>query len=132
MYDELRELNDIIRRKQERIDELRSALTSMGSPLGVKVQSSSEDRISNLMCKLIIAENELDTLIDDFSDKKRKAQQEIFTLNRDECQDIMYLHYIEFKTMEEIARIKKTSIGAVKMKNNRAIKHLKRTLKKNS
>ena len=131
MYEELKELNDLIRRKQEKIDELRAAAVSLSVPLDQRVQNSSEDRLANLMCKIIIAENELDGLIDDFADKKMKAKTEIFTLPREDWQDIVYMHYIEFKPMDEIAQIlskregRKISKDAVYMKNNRALKCLK-------
>lgn len=134
MYEELKELNEIIRRKQERIDELRAAAVSLSVPLDQRVQNSSEDRLANLMCKIIIAENELDGLIDDFADKKMKAKTEIFTLPREDWQDIVYMHYIEFKPMDEVAQIlskregRKISKDAVYMKNNRAIKYLKKTI----
>lgn len=135
MYEELKELNEIIRRKQERIDELRAAATSLSVPLDQRVQNSSEDRLANLMCKIIIAENELDGLIDDFADKKMKAKTEIFTLPIEEWQDIVYMHYIEFKPMDEIAEIlskrkgRSISKDAVYMKNNRALKCLKKIIK---
>ena len=134
MYEELKELNDLIRRKQEKIDELRAAVVSLSVPLDQRVQNSSEDRLANLMCKIIIAENELDGLIDDFADKKMKAKTEIFTLPREDWQDIVYMHYIEFKPMDEIAQIlskregRSISKDAAYMKNNRAIKYLKKTI----
>ena len=135
MYEELKELNDLIRRKQEKIDELRAAAVSLSVPLDQRVQNSSEDRLANLMCKIIIAENELDGLIDDFADKKMKAKTEIFTLPREDWQDIVYMHYIEFKPMDEIAEIlskrkgRSISKDAVYMKNNRALKCLKKIIK---
>lgn len=135
MYDELKELNEIIRRKQERVDELRAAAVSLSVPMDQRVQNSGEDRLANLICKIIIAENELDELIDDFADKKLKAKQEIFTLPREDWQDIVYMHYIEFKAMDEIAQIlskkKKHPISkdAVYMKNNRALKYLRKTIR---
>lgn len=128
MYRELREINEEIRRKQEYIAELRAMATSMTMPLSEKVQTSQEDRLSNLMCKIILAENELDSMVDDFADRKRKAKNEIFTLSNEDWQDILYLHYIEFKTFDEIARIKHCSVGAVKLRNNRAKKCLKKQL----
>ena len=135
MYDELRELNEIIKKKQLRLDELRAAAVSISIPWDQKVQSSSDDRLANLMCKIIILENEIDGLIDDFADLKAQAKQEIFTLPFDEWQDVMYLHYIEFKPMEEVAEIlsrgrkEPLTVGAAYMKNNRAIKFLKKMKK---
>lgn len=135
MYDELKELNNLIKRKQERLDELRAAAVSLSVPMDQRVQNSSEDRLANLMCKIIIAENELDEMIDDYADKKMRAKTEIFTLPNDDWQDIVYLHYIEFKSMDEVAEIlsdkhkRSISTEAVYMKNNRALKFLKKSKK---
>lgn len=126
MYDELRELNDIIKRKQEHIDELRAAATSLSAPIGnIHVQNSHEDRIANLMCKIIIAENEIEQLIDDYVDKKHKAIMEIHSLPKEDWQDIVYMHYIEFKKMSEVAEIKGISVQSAYCRNNRALKYLK-------
>lgn len=127
MYEELKELNEIIRRKQERIDELRATLTSMSSPFGVRVQSSSDDRLSRLMCKIVTAEKELDILINKFADLKREAQIEICNLPNEGWQDVLYAHYIEFKPFYKIAEEKGTTEGAIKQKNNRALKYLKKS-----
>lgn len=135
MYDELKELNNLIKHKQERLDELRAAAVSLSVPMDQRVQNSSEDRLANLMCKIIIAENELDEMIDDYADKKMRAKTEIFTLPNDDWQDIVYLHYIEFKSMDEVAEIlsdkhkRSISTEAVYMKNNRALKFLKKLKK---
>ena len=132
MYEELKnlkEMNGLIRRKQERLDELRSALTSLSAPYdAIHVQTSPEDRLSNLMCKIVIAENELDEMIDDFADRKRKAQMEIHKLPVEAWQDVLYMHYIEMKPMEEIAEIMGITEGAAYAKNNRALKYFKKKL----
>ena len=127
MYDELKELNHLINRKQERIDEMRSALTSMSAPIGLHVQSTHEDRLAKMMCKIIIAENELDEMIDDYADKKRKAQAEIYTLPNEDWQDILYMYYIEGKKLDEIAEVKGISVAGIKMKKQRALKCLKKS-----
>ena len=128
MYDELRELNHKIQKKQEHIDELRSALTSLTAPIGVVVQSSHSDRIASLTCKVIMAEKQLDSMIDKYADMKRKAAKEIFSVKNEEYQEILYMHYIEYRSLGEIAQIKGKSTGAIKLMNNRAIKRLKKVL----
>lgn len=129
MFDELREMNELISRKQERIDELRSALTSIGiSYSSDRVQTSLHDKMSDMMCKIIVMENELDAMIDDFSDMKSRAKRIIFTLSNEEWQDIIYTHYVEFKTFREIAEKKGVSVNSVLLKNNRALKVLKKHL----
>ena len=129
MFDELREMNELINRKQERIDELRAALTSIGvSYSSDRVQTSLSDKMSDMMCKIIVMENELDAMIDDFSDMKSRAKRIIFTLNNEEWQDIVYTHYVEFRTFREIADRKGVTLNSVLLKNNRALKVLKKHL----
>ena len=128
MYDDLRELNFTIQKKQEHIDELRSALTSLSAPVGMVVQSSHSDRIASLTCKVIMEEKALDKLIDKYADMKHKAAKEIFSLKNEEWQDILYMHYIEYKSLGEIAQIKGKTTGAIKLLNNRALKKLKKTI----
>lgn len=125
MYEELRDINNEIKRKQEYIAELRAVATSMTMHLSERVQTSPQDRLSNLMCKIIMAENELDAMIDEFSDLKTKSKSEIFTLPNEEWQDILYMHYIEFKSFADIADIKHLTINAVKKRNQRALKALR-------
>ena len=128
MYDDLSELNHKIQKKQEHIDELRAALTSLSAPVGVVVQSSHSDRIASLTCKVIMAEKQLDSMIDKYADMKRKAAKEIFSVKNEEYQEILYMHYIEYRSLGEIARIKGKTAGAIKLMNNRAIKRLKKVL----
>lgn len=128
MYDDLYEYNEMINRKLDRVAELRAALTSMNAPLGEKSSGSHEDRMANLMCKIVILENELEGMIDDYADRKRKAQQEIYMLENEEWQDIMYMSFIEFKSMHDIAKIKGTSYECIKKKRQRAVKCLKTML----
>lgn len=125
MFEELREMNDIIRRKQERIDELRSALTSTSAPLGERVQTSPTDKMSNLMCKIIVMENELEGMIDSYADMKAHAKDKIFSLDNEEWQDILYSKYVEFQSWGEIADRKGSTVKAVMQKKKRAMKKLR-------
>ena len=126
MFDELRELNCEIRKKQERLDELRALATSMTRPYdGDRVQTSPTDRLSNLMCKIIMLENELDGMIDEYADEKRKAKLLIYQVEREEWQDILYAHYREQKSLSDIAKFRKVSLSAVKNLNSRALKCLR-------
>ena len=103
MFEELREMNNEIREKMERIAELRASLTSIGSPLSEKVQTSPTDRLSELMCKIITMETELDSMVDDYADLKAMVTGEIFSLENEGWQDILYAHYVQFKPWGEIA-----------------------------
>ena len=125
MYEELREMNNEIRAKTERIAELRASLTSIGSPLSEKVQTSPTDRLSELMCKIITMENELDSMVDDYADLKAMITGEIFSLENEGWQDILYAHYVQFKPWGEIAESRNSTIKAVLRKKDRAIRKLK-------
>ena len=128
MFEELREMNNLINQKQLRLDELRSRLTSMNIPISERVQTSPCDFLPDLMCEIIIIENELDDMIDEYSRLKNEAKEKIFCLNTQEWQDIVYMHSIEFKTFREIAVKKGLSTNAVKQKYKRAAKYMKKYL----
>lgn len=125
MFEELREMNNEIRAKMERIAELRASLTSIGSPLSEKVQTSPTDRLSNLMCKIIILENELDSMVDEYADLKATITGEIFSLENEGWQDVLYAHYVEFKPWGDIAESHNSTIKAVLRKKDRALRKLK-------
>ena len=128
MFDELREMNNLINQKQLRLDELRARLTSMNIPISERVQTSPCDFLPDLMCEIIIIENELNDMIDEYSRLKNEAKEKIFCLNTQEWQDIVYMHSIEFKTFREIAVKKGLSTNAVKQKYKRATKYMKKYL----
>ena len=125
MFDDLREITNEIKRRQERIAELRSRLTSMSMPMGEKVQTTPQDQICRCICEIVSLEGELDGIIDNFVSVKEESKRKIFSLENEEWQDILYQHYIEYKPFNEIARNKGVSVGSVKLKSNRAMKKLK-------
>ena len=70
MYDELKELNELIRRKQEKIDELRAAAVSLSVPLdtgaSLFIQNTRKSYIQNRLNNtpigiLALANNDIDT-----------------------------------------------------------------------
>ena len=126
MFDELRDMNNAIRKKQDKLDELRALATSMTRPYNNdRVQSSPSDRLSNLMCKIVMLEHEINGMIDDYADEKMRAKMRIHQIERGKWQDILYAHYIEQKSFVEIAKHEGVSVSSVKCLNNRAIKCLK-------
>lgn len=131
MFEELREMNNEIRRKQERIDELRAAMVSMGMPLSEKVQTSPSDRLSEMMCTVIMLENELDAMIDDYADTKALVTGEILSLENEGWQDLLYAHYVEFQPWGKIAETNNCTVKAVMRRKDRALKRL-RSIKKDT
>ena len=125
MFDELKEMDNLITRKQERIDELRTRLTSISISYNERVQTSLHDKMADLTCKIIVMENELDAMIDDYADMKSRAKKQIFALNNEDWQEIVYAHYIERKTFKQIAQQRGETFKAVSRKCERAVKTLK-------
>lgn len=128
MYDEFYEMEKKIERKRERIIELRSLATSMTVNLCERVQTTPDDRMATIMCKLDTAERELTELLREVGWHKKMAYEEIKKLENEDWQDIVYLHYVELMPMTEIAKMKGTTVGSAYMKNNRAVKRLKKLL----
>lgn len=126
MFDELREMNNEIREKQEKLAELRALAVSMTRPYtNDRIQTSPTDRMSNLMCKIITLENEIDGMIDIYADEKQRAKNRIFKVKRVEWQDILYVHYIEQVSLGDIAKTRGVSLNSIKNLNNRALKCLR-------
>lgn len=130
MFDEIRDLNNAIKRKRERIEELRWQAVCTSMPLNAdKVQTSgAKDRIGDLMCKIIVLENELESMEIEYGELTGEAIQRIYSIGNDEWSDILYTHYIEFKPLQEIANAKGVSLNAIRSRNNRAIKKFKRII----
>ena len=130
MFDDIRDLNNAIKRKKERIEELRWKAVSTTMPLNAdKIQSSgSKDRVGELMCKIIIMENELEEMHKEYEEMTGEAIRRIYSIGNDEWSDILYTHYIEFKSLQEIATTKGVSLNAIRSRNNRAIKKYKRII----
>ena len=52
---------------------------------------------------------------------------EIFSLDNEEWQDVLYSHYVQFQSWGEIAERKGSTVKAVIQKKKRAMKRLKNT-----
>ena len=130
MFDEIRDLNKAIIRKRERIEELRWQAVSTNLPINAdRVQTSGgKDRLGDLMCKIIVLENELESMEIEYGELTGEAIQRIYSIGNDEWSDILYTHYIEFKPLQEIANAKVVSLNAIRSRNNRAIKKIKRII----
>lgn len=125
MFDELREMNLLIKKKQEKIDELRSNITSITITYGDRVQSSPQDRMANLMCKIIVMENELEAMKEDFSKMQERAKLRIYTLESERMQNLMYMRYVLLMPTSEIARQTGLNHNTVRAFISRGTKKLK-------
>ena len=100
----IRYIDMMIDCKLEQINGLRDRLTSIGSPMGEKVQSHlNPDKFSNTISKIIELENEINVDIDNLVELKCKARKSIEQLNDDREKLVLYKRYFENKTFEEIS-----------------------------
>ena len=116
MFEELRDMDYEIRRKQDWIDTLRAKAESMTGSLG------------DIMCKILILEEELNKMIDDYADMKSDVKNTIFKLENESWQDILCERYVEFMSWERIAKKHHSTVKAVQQKKKRAMKKLKSTI----
>ena len=128
MFEELRDMNYEIQRKQEWIDTLRAKAESMTVSMGERVQTSVGDSLGDIMCKIMTLEEELTKMIDEYSDEKANVKKIIFSLDNEDWQDVLYSRYVEFQSWEMIAKRHHSSIKAVQQKKKRAMKKLKTTI----
>ena len=90
--------------KIEQVDNLRSRLTSISSPLGEKVQSNLDpDKFSDPISKIIEMEKEIEGDIDKLIDMKCVARKMIEQLDDDVEKIVLYKRYFENKTFEQIS-----------------------------
>ena len=100
----IRHIDMMIDCKLEQINGLRDRLTSIGSPMGEKVQSHlNPDKFSNTISKIIELENEINADVDDLVDLKCEARKSIEQLNDDREKLVLYKRYFENKTFEQIS-----------------------------
>ena len=102
---QLRRLNDIVQSKLDQIEALRSLAQKITYvPKTVSVQESiSEDKMTELISKIVDLQKELKTDIDNLLDLKLKITHQINSLNNDDYKLLLMLRYLNFETWEEIA-----------------------------
>lgn len=100
----IRYIDMMIDCKLEQINGLRDRLTSIGSPMGDKVQSHlNPDKFTDPVSKIIELENEINADIDNLVDLKCEARKSIERLDDDREKLVLYKRYFENKTFEQIS-----------------------------
>lgn len=105
VLNKIRKIDMMIDFKCEQVENLRSRLTSLGSPsMGDKVQSSLDpDKFTNTMSKIIELEEKINADIDELVDLKRDAMNCIEKLNNDVEKLVLYKRYFNNKSFEQIS-----------------------------
>ncbi len=117
-----RQLNYKITNKMYEKDQLKSLLTSVSSPVkDVNVQTSgSGDRIGDTVCKIIMLEQEIDKLIDNYVDTKNHIIQQMEQLEFKYYQ-ILFYRYVMERHFEAIAQCTGYTLRHVKRLHAEAV-----------
>jgi DNA-directed RNA polymerase specialized sigma subunit len=102
---QLRRLNDIVQSKLDQIETLRSLAQKITYvPKIVSVQESiPEDKMTELISKIVDLQKELETDINNLLDLKLEIMHQINSIDNDDYKLLLMLRYLNFKTWEEIA-----------------------------
>lgn len=110
---QIRALDKKIDQRIEEAAELRQIAFGIRSPdlSGDRVQTSPDpDKRSELVHKYIVLENRINELIDQYVDMKNKIIGEIHALPDMRLSELLYLRYVKYMRIEEIAcTMKKTN-----------------------
>ena len=94
-----------INSKLEQVASLRDLSTKATSTFSDVPPSGTRDvhRMEDVICKIIMLENEINAEIDHLVDLKREIREVISAVKNLECQTLLELRYLCFKTWEQIA-----------------------------
>lgn len=111
---QVRQLDLKINQRFDQVEELKQIAAGVKSP-GIKgsmVQTSKEgDPIGNIVNKYLDIESEIDELIDRYVSLKNKIIGEIQSLPDPRMIELLYLRYIKYMRLEEIACTMKKKNG---------------------
>lgn len=123
----IKRLDTIINSKIEILDMLRQLSNSInGFNENEKVQSSkNNDRMSDIISKIIDLEKEINKDIDRFVDIYKKAESIIGKVENDDCRTLLVLRYLNFRTWEEIAEEMNYSVRHIYRLHGEVLSYLK-------
>lgn len=130
---QLKTLDNLIQAKLDKIEELSSLAARITQiPQLIKVQeSTSEDKLSEIVIKIVELENELKNDIDNLINLKFDIMEKINNIKNDDYKLLLTLRYLNFKTWEEIAVEMGCTYQWVHVLHERALIHLRNRLDRN-
>src|SRR5690606_13440262 len=122
----LKQLNNIVQSKLDEIETLTSLAQRMTNvSKNVLVQKSTpQDKLSELISKIIDLKNELKKDVDNLLDLKLDIIQKINDIENNDYKLLLTLRYLNFKTWEEIAVEMGYTYQWVHVLHGRALIHL--------
>lgn len=121
---ELRRLDVEINNKIKELEELRQRSVGVGSFDYSKdrvVTSPSGDAMSNMVSKIIVLDEQINEMIDNYVDKKEKAKLVIKCLHNEKELRVLYLRYIIGLSWRQVAEEMDISHGYMYKLHNRAL-----------
>lgn len=125
---QIREFDIIIQNKKERVRELWSNATYPGVSYDIRVQSSKNfNKQTDIICKIIELENEIDMLTIELKRRQKQIVQESEKLENKDMAKVLVDRYVKMKPWNEIAKeLECTNRWAIEL-HNRAIKKMSKT-----
>ncbi len=124
---ELRRLDAEINNKIKELEELRQRSVGVGSFDYSKervVSSPSGDAIPDMVSKITVLDDQIDSMNDDLTSKKYEAYQMICRLDNKKEQDVLYLRYIKGKSWRLVANEMRISLRHTHRLHGDALLHL--------
>ena len=126
---EIQRLEELLNQRIEELASLKAMYGLRGCNLSEKVQTSTKgDTLESAVIKCVELQDKVNTMIDEFMDKKNKIITEIQSLDDKSYSDILYKRYIRYFSIKQIANDLQISENAVKCKLKRAEKRFERTI----
>ena len=126
---EIQRLEELLSQRLEELSSLKTMYGLRGCNLSEKVQTSTKgDTLESSVIKIIELEKEVKALIDEFTEKKKQTKKELISLSNQEYSELLYMRYIRYLAIKEMARELQNSENAVKRKLKRAEKMFENTV----
>lgn len=106
--EEIKWTDSRIQNKLAEVQQLRYLAISTTAPIGGEIIQTSKqnDRMGNIVAKIVDMENEINTEIDKFIDMKRERIALIEQIPKQLQYDIIHGHYVQYKSLVDIAKEK--------------------------
>lgn len=105
-------LDTLIESKMVEAHQLRALATSVSAPIGRDGSGGTlpSDRIGNVVSRLVDLQAEIDVLVDGFIDRRADCIKAIEVVSKPIYYTLLHKHYVQFKTLAEIAEEEHYSI----------------------
>ena len=130
---QLKQLNNIVQSKLDEIETLNSLAQRMTNvSKNILVQKSTpQDKLSELIPKIVDLKNELKKDVDNLLDLKLNIIEKINNIENNDYKLLLMLRYVNFKTWEEIAVEMGYTYQWVHVLHGRALIYLSKRLDRN-